>query len=471
MKDFLDDDFLLQNDPAKVLFHEYAEKMPIFDYHNHLVPRQIAEDLKFDNLAQIWFDGDHYKWRLMRASGIDEKYITGDSTDYEKYRAWAQTMPYTIGNCLYPWTHMELKNPFGITGRLFGPDTAEEIWHTTRELLKRDDFSACSIIRRMNVRVMCTTDDPTDTLDQHALIRRRRDGFVVLPTFRPDRALGAENPGSWNAYRAKLEGAAGMPIRSFEDFIRALDRRHEFFHGMGARATDHAIVCPFAEEATQDEIERIFARLVKGEALSPQEILRFKTAGLYEVGRMNHRRGWVMQLHLSALRNTNTRQLGLHGPDSGYNSMADFPIAAPLARFLDLLDRTDELPKTVLFTLNGNQNDILATMAGNFQDGKARGKVQFGAAWWFNDQKDGIERHVVSLANMGLLAVSIGMLTDSRSVFSFIRHEYFRRILCNVIGKWIDDGELPRDLEHIGGIVRDICYTNAVRYFGVEGVC
>jgi glucuronate isomerase len=301
------------------------------------------------------------------------------------------------------------------------------------------------------------------------LIRQRHGGFVVVPTFRPDKALDVESPEAWNAYRVKLEAAAGMRIRSFEDFVRALDARHEFFHSLGARATDHAIVFPFAEECSKDEIETIFGRLTRNEALSQQETLQFKTAGLYEVGRMNHRRGWVMQLHMSALRNNNTRQFKLHGPDSGYNSMTDVAIAAPLARFLDLLDRTDELPKTVLFSLNQNHNDILAAMAGNFMDGRIRGKVQFGAAWWFNDQKDGIERHLASAANMGLLAVFIGMLTDSRSVFSFIRHEYFRRIVCNLIGRWIDEGELPRDFPHIGGIVQDICYTNAVRFFSLDG--
>jgi glucuronate isomerase len=470
VKSYLNDDFLLRNGPAKILFHEYAEKMPIFDYHNHLVPRQIAEDRKFENLAQIWFDGDHYKWRLMRAFGIDERCITGDSTDYEKFEAWAKTVPYTVGNVMYPWTHMELRNPFGIDDRLFGPDTAAEIWKITGELLKRDDFSVCSIIRRMNVRVMCTTDDPVDTLEQHALIRKRQDAFVVVPTFRPDKALDVEDPKGWNAYREKLGTAAGVRIDSFEAFVRALDKRHEFFHGMGARATDHALAFPFAEEATRDELERSFKRLLRGEAVTDREALQIRTAGLYEVGRMNRKRGWVMQLHLCAQRNNNTRALAAHGPDSGYNSMGDTAIAAPLARFLDLLDRTDELPRTVLFTLNQNQNDVVAAMAGNFNDGKTRGKVQFGAAWWFNDQKDGIERHLVSIANMGMLAVFIGMLTDSRSVFSFIRHEYFRRVMCNTIGRWIDEGELPRDLEHIGGIVRDICYTNAVRYFAIEGV-
>ncbi len=468
MNHFLDENYLLRNEPARILYHEYAARMPIFDYHNHLIPRQIAEDAKFENIARIWFDGDHYKWRLMRALGVDERYVTGDASDYEKYLAWADTVPYTIGNVLYSWTHMELKNPFGITGKLFGPDTAGEIWNTTGELLKQDDFSVCSIIRRMNVKVMCTTDDPVDSLDQHALIRERYSDFRVVPTFRPDRALDVENPEAWNAYRAKLEEAAGMQVDSFESFISALDVRHEFFHGMGARATDHAIVFPYAEEATSDELEEIFRKLIRMESLSPQEVLRFKTAGLAAVGRMNHRRGWVMQLHLGALRNTNTRQFMLHGPDSGYNSMADYAIAAPLARFLDLLDRTDELPRTVLFTLNQNQNDILAAMTGNFLDGRIRGKVQFGAAWWFNDQKDGIERHLVSVANMGMMALFIGMLTDSRSVFSFIRHEYFRRIICNLIGGWIEDGDVPRDLPHIGGIIQDICYTNALKFFGME---
>jgi glucuronate isomerase len=469
MKEFLHEDFLLQNKPARVLFHDYAEKMPIFDYHDHLIPRQIAEDTRFENLAQIWFAGDHYKWRLMRAFGIDEKYITGDSTDYEKYEAWAKTVPYTIGNCMYQWTHMELKNPFGITGKLFGPDTAPEIWDKTTELLKSDEYSVCSMIRRMNVKVMCTTDDPVDSLDQHALIRERYTDFTVVPTFRPDKALEVENPVLWNAYREKLEKAAGMSIASFRELTAALEKRHEFFHSKGARATDHAIVFPFAEEYTEAELEKIFRKLTGNEELTEKETLQFKTACLYEIGRMNHKRGWVMQIHMSAQRDNNTRQFKIHGPNSGYNSMSDYMVAAPLARFLDMLDKSDELPRTVLFTLNQNQNDILAAMCGNFMDGKIRGKVQFGAAWWFNDQKDGIERHLVSLANMGMMSVFIGMLTDSLSVFSFIRHEYFRRIICNLIGTWIKNGELPHDMAHIGGIVQDICYTNAKNFFTVEG--
>ena len=468
MENFLNDDFLLQNEPAKILFHEYAEKMPIFDYHNHLIPQQIAEDTKFENLSQIWFDGDHYKWRLMRALGIDEKYITGDASDYEKYEAWAKTVPYAIGNCFYHWTHMELKNPFGITDKIFGPDTAPEIWETTKRMLQQDDFSVCSIIRRMNVKVMCTTDDPVDSLEWHTKIRDRHTDFVVVPTFRPDKALAVESPDGWNAYRRKLEDAAEMKIGSFEAFIEALDRRHEFFHSVGSRASDHALLFPFAERCSGAEAEAIFSKLLKNESLSDRENLQFKTATLSEVGRMNHRRGCVMQLHMCAMRNTNTRRFKELGPDSGFNSMGDYAVAEPLARFLDLLDQTDELPKTVLYTLNQNQNDILAAMTGNFMDSKTRGKVQFGAPWWFNDQKDGIERHLASIANMGLMSVYIGMLTDSRWVFSFIRHEYYRRIICNVIGKWIADGELPRDMPHIGGIVQDICYNNAENYFGIK---
>lgn len=468
MKTFLDEDFLLQNEPARVLYHDYAKGMPIFDYHNHLSPRQIAEDIKFENLGKVWLDRDHYKWRLMRALGIDETYITGESTDREKYNAWARTVPYTMGNCVYTWTHMELKKFFGITGKLFGPDTADEIWETAAEHFKKDEMSVCNIIRGMNVKVLCTTDDPVDSLDQHELIKKRHRGFTVVPTFRPDRALDVENPEAWKAYLAKLEAAAGTTIQSFEEFIGALEKRHAFFHSAGARATDHAIVVPFAEESSRDEREKIFAKLLRNEALSEKEVLQFKTAVLYEVGRMNHKRGWVMQLHMSALRNTNSRKFKVHGPDSGFNSMADLPVAIPLARFLDLLDRTDELPKTVLFTLNQNQNDILAAMAGNFNDGRIRGKIQFGAAWWFNDQKDGIEKHFVSIANMGTMATFIGMLTDAAGVFAFVRHEYFRRIVCNVIGTWIEQGELPRDYPHIGGIVRDISYNNAMNYFGVE---
>jgi glucuronate isomerase len=470
MERFITEDFLLINEAGRLLYHEYAADMPIFDYHNHLVPRQIAEDVKFENIARIWLQGDHYKWRVMRALGIEEKYITGDADDYRKYLAWAGTVPYTIGNVLYHWTHMELKNPFGIDDRLFGPDTAEEIWNITGDLLKRDDFSVCGMIRRMNVKVMCTTDDPIDSLEHHERIRGLYSDFRVVPTFRPDQALEVENPEAWNVYRKKLGDASDLQVDSFSAFIAALDRRHEFFHSMGGRATDHAIVTPFAEEASLDELEKIFRKLTTKKSLSPREELQFKTAALCEVGRMNHRRGWVMQLHMSAQRNNNSRQFRLLGPNSGYNSMADHPVASPLARILDMLDRTDELPKTVLFSLNGNQNDVLATMAGNFMDGHTVGKVQLGAAWWFNDQKDGIEKHLVSIANMGTIATFIGMLTDSVSVFSFIRHEYFRRIICNLIGRWIEDGELPRDLKLIGGIVQDICYNNARRFFAVEGV-
>ncbi len=469
MKSFLTESFLINNEAGRVLYHEYAKDMPIFDYHNHLVPRQIAEDMKFENLTKIWFDGDHYKFRLMRALGIDEKYITGSASDYEKYQAWAKTVPYAIGNCMYHWTHMELQNPFGIQDRLFGPDTEKGIWDETEKLLRKDEFSVCSIIEKMNVKVMCTTDDPVDSLEHHVKIRSSGRGFKVVPTFRPDKALDAANPKDWNAYRQKLEAASGISVTSFESFIAALDNRHAYFHSHGGRATDHALVFPFAEECSKDALEGIFKSLLAGETLCETDLLRFKTAALAEVGRMNKRRGWVMQLHMCAQRNNNTRKFKVHGPESGFNSIGDQNISVPLAKFLDILDRTDELPKTVLFSLNQNHNDVLATMAGNFQDQPVRGKMQFGAAWWFNDQKDGMERHIVSLANMGMLSLFIGMLTDSRSVFSFIRHEYFRRILCNMLGKWIEEGELPRDYAHIGSITKDICYNNAVEYFDLEG--
>lgn len=469
MKSFLTENFLINNEAGRVLYHDYAKGMPIFDYHNHLVPRQIAGNMKFENLTKIWFDGDHYKFRLMRALGIDEKFITGNASDYEKYSAWAKTVPYTIGNCMYHWTHMELQNPFGIDDRLFTPQTAKGIWDETEVLLKKDEFSVCSIIERMNVKVMCTTDDPIDSLEYHRSIRASGRSFKVVPTFRPDKAMDVAIFADWNAYRQKLEKASGIAINSFESFIRALDVRHAYFHEQGARATDHALVFPFAEECSKDEVEKIFSTLFRGETLSDLDILRFKTAVLAEVGRMNKRRGWVMQLHMCAQRNNNTRKFKIHGPESGFNSIGDQTISVPLARFLDILDRSDELPKTVLFSLNQNHNDVLATMTGNFQDQPIRGKMQFGAAWWFNDQKDGMERHMISLANMGMLSLFIGMLTDSRSVFSFIRHEYFRRIMCNLLGKWIEEGELPRDYKHIGSIVQDICYNNAVSYFDLEG--
>ncbi len=469
MNAFMSEDFLLQTETAGILYHDFAAGMPIFDYHCHLPVSEIAEDKTFENLTQIWLKGDHYKWRAMRANGIEERFITGDATDYEKFEAWAATVPKTLRNPLYHWTHLELKRYFGISGKLLNPDTAKEFYDTCSEKLQTKGFSARGILKRMNVRVVCTTDDPVDSLEHHSRIRRDRAFSIkVLPAFRPDKALGVESPEEFNRWVGQLEAVAGIPVTDFFSFLEAIKRRHDFFHEAGCRISDHGIEHPYAEDYSSKDIRRIFARVRQGKRPERHEVLQYKSAVMIELARMDAEKGWTQQFHLGALRNVNTRAMQLLGPDTGYDSIGDFEMARGLAKFLDTLDKESKLAKTILCVINPGDNELVASMIGNFQDGSIRGKMQFGAAWWFNDQKDGIERQINALSNMGLLSCFVGMLTDSRSFLSYPRHEYFRRVLCNVLGTDVENGEMPDDVELIGNMVKDICFRNAVSYFGID---
>jgi len=469
MKKFLDDNFLLESRTAEILYHDYAENMPIFDYHCHLPPEQIAKNTYFKNLTKIWLYGDHYKWRAMRTAGIDEKFITGNGSDIEKFRAWSETVPSTIGNPLYHWTHLELKNPFGICGKLLNPGTADEIYEECGSMLNTEEFRARSIMKKFEVRAVCTTDDPVDNLEHHMQISADETFDIkVLPTFRPDKALAIDTGENFLSYLVQLSTAAGLEIVDLDSLMEALDKRHLYFHEKGCRLSDHALVLPEYAEGTKEEADRILKKALNREGLREKEATVFRTIVLTELGRMNAKRGWVMQLHLGALRNNNTRMFRKLGPDTGFDTITDGETARPLARFLDGLDITGELPKTIIYNLNPVDNDLLATMTGCFQDGSVAGKIQFGSGWWFNDQKVGMIRQMTSLANMGLLSRFVGMLTDSRSFLSYPRHEYFRRILANLIGSWVENGEAPEDWDLLGGMIKDICFNNAADYFGID---
>jgi glucuronate isomerase len=469
MKAFMSEDFLLQTKTARRLYHDFAEGMPIFDYHCHLPVSEIAEDKNFKNLTQIWLKGDHYKWRAMRAAGMEERFITGDAADDEKFEAWAATVPKTLCNPLYHWTHLELKRYFGISGKLLNPVTAIEIYDMCSGMLQAEGLSARGILKRMNVRVVCTTDDPVDSLEHHRRIREDRAFSIkVLPAFRPDKALGVESPEAFNRWVGQLEAAAGVHVTDFDSFLEAIGKRHDFFHEAGCRISDHGVEYPYAEDYSSKEIGRIFERVRQGKKPERHEVLQYKSAVMIELARMDAEKGWTQQFHFGALRNVNTRAMQLLGPDTGYDSIGDFKMAGCLAKFLDALDKENKLAKTILYVINPRDNELIASMIGNFQDGSIRGKMQFGAAWWFNDQKDGIERQINALSTMGLLSCFVGMLTDSRSFLSYPRHEYFRRMLCNVLGTDVENGEMPDDIELIGNMVKDICFRNAVSYFGID---
>ncbi|MGW8311619.1 MAG: glucuronate isomerase [Desulfuromonadales bacterium] len=466
MQSFLTEDFLLQTETARRLYHDYAKDQPIFDYHCHLPVAEIASNRNFQNLTQIWLYGDHYKWRAMRANGVDEKYITGSAADDEKFRAWAATVPKTLRNPLYHWTHLELKRPFGIDGILLNSETADSIYEQCNQLLGTAEFSTCGLLKQMQVKVVCTTDDPVDSLEYHQLIAS--GDFCparVLPAFRPDKAMAVEDPVSYNSYLAQLEQAADCHIATYHDLLEALQQRHAYFHQNGCRLSDHGLEQPYAEEFTGQEVEQIFARVRSGKKVDQRQVHQLKTAILLELARMDAKKNWTQQFHFGALRNTNEAALRKLGPDTGYDSIGDFELGRPLARMLNQLASEGNLAKTILYNLNPRDNELLATMAGNYQDGSVPGKIQFGAAWWFNDQKDGMERQINALSNMGLLSRFVGMLTDSRSFLSYPRHEYFRRILCELFGRDIENGELPNDLELIGNTIVDICYNNARDYF------
>jgi glucuronate isomerase len=468
MADFLNEDFLLSSETARELFHSYAKEAPIFDYHCHHPPQEFAENKSFKNLAEIWLKGDHYKWRVMRAAGIDERCITGGASDEEKFQAWARTVPKTIGNPIFPWTHLELKRYFGIGGTMLSPATAGAIWKKATDLLAKPDFKPRAIMEKFKVKLVCTTDDPADDLAWHKQVAA--DSSIktkMLPAYRPDKAMAADNAASYNAYLDTLGRAAGMEIRTYRDLIDALDKRHAYFHENGSRLTDHALLVPFAEFAADSQLEAAFAKIRAGQNPSPDEANAIRTGVLREIARMNSKRGWTMQLHIAALRDNNSRMFKTLGPNTGYDAIYDAPIVAALSKFFDHLESSRELPRTVLYSLNENDNAALAALAGCFQDGSVPGKIQLGSAWWFNDQRDGMEAQIKTLANIGVLSYFVGMLTDSRSYMSYPRHEYFRRILCNIIGGWVEDGEAPKDMKLLGGMVEDICYNNAKNYFAM----
>jgi glucuronate isomerase len=473
-KPLLHEDFLLESETARRLYHEYASGLPILDYHCHLPVQEIAENRRFENLSRIWLAGDHYKWRAMRALGVPERLITGPSGDREKFDAWAAAVPFTVRNPLYHWTHMELKDPFGIADRLLGPDTAQGIWERCNELLATEAFRARGLMEHFQVRVVCTTDDPTNDLAHHRLLaeawRRGEFAVKVLPAFRPDKAMAVESPEAFNRWIGSLEEAAGAEIRNYRGFLEALRARHRYFHQMGCRLSDHGLEQPYAEPYTEAQVAAAFRKLRAGRELSLPEALRFKSAVLHELAVLDAEASWTQQLHLGALRNVCTRMLGALGPDTGFDAMGDVELGRPLVRFLDRLDQEGRLARTILYALNPRDNEMIATIAGCFQDSSVRGKMQFGAAWWFNDQLEGMGRQLEALSHIGLLSTFVGMLTDSRSFLSYPRHDYFRRLLCGILGAEVEAGRLPADLPHLGGIVRDVGWNNAARYFQIEGI-
>ena len=464
-KCFNDENFLLQSAAAERLYHDHAAKMPIIDYHCHLSPEYVASDHQFRSLAEIWLDGDHYKWRAMRTNGVAERYCTGDASDWEKFEKWAETVPYTMRNPLYHWTHLELKTAFGVD-KLLNPSSAREIYDHCSALLQQPEYSARGLMRRYNVEVVCTTDDPIDSLEHH--IKCREDGFEckVLPTWRPDKAMAVESPSAFKTYIDRLAEVSGVEIRSFQTLLDALQVRHRFFESVGCRLSDHGIEEFYAEDYTTSEIETIFAKVYGGEELSDTEIRKYKSAMLVEFGVMDYESGWTQQFHFGPIRNNNSRMMAAVGVDTGFDSMGDLNQAKNMAKFLDRLDVQGKLTKTILYNINPRDNEMVATMIENFQDGVTPGKIQFGSGWWFLDQKDGMERQMNTLSLLGLLSRFVGMLTDSRSFLSYPRHEYFRRTLCNLIGNDIEQGLLPAsEMEFLGQMVENISYNNAKAYF------
>jgi glucuronate isomerase len=465
MKNFLDDDFLLESKTAQKLYHDYASAMPIIDYHCHLPPDEIAGDKQFANITRIWLNGDHYKWRAMRANGVDEAFVTGDKSDREKFQKWAETVPYTLRNPLYHWTHLELQRYFGITDILF-PETAGKIYDECSEKLQSPEYSVRNLLKKFKVEVVGTTDDPLDNLAHHQKIKQDNFCVKVLPSFRPDKAMNPDNIEALNAYIDQLADVEGVKITTLDDYLHALKNRHDYFAANGSKLSDHGLDHIYAADYTDDEIVTIFKKIRSSETLTTDENVKFRSALLHQFALWDHEKGWVQQYHVGALRNNNTRGLATLGPDTGWDSIGDFTHGKALSRFLDRLDTDNKLAKTIIYNSNPVNNALFAAMTGNFNDGSVAGKIQFGSGWWFMDQKQGMIDQLNALSNIGLLSRLVGMLTDSRSFMSFPRHEYFRRILCNLLATDIENGELPNDLEWTGKIIQDICYNNAREYFG-----
>ncbi len=468
IKNFINDNFLLENSVAEELYHRYAEPLPILDYHNHLSPKMIAEDHRFSSLTEIWLSDDHYKWRAMRANGVAERYCTGkDTSDWEKFEAWAATMPKTLRNPLYHWTHMELRRPFGIDV-LLDSRMGREIYDKAGQLLSQPGFSTLGLLEKFKVAVVCTTDDPVDSLEHHEWLALKKDPATrVYPTWRPDKALAVEDPKAWNDWVGQLETVSDIAVGSLNSFLEALEKRHGFFHDQGCRSSDHGLECAHSEPFTDQEASTAFNRLRSGGGLEPDKALDLKSYLLYHLALLDHSRGWVQQFHLGALRDNSSRLRTQAGLNIGADSIGDFPQAQTLSRFLDRLDSSNQLAKTILFNLNPADNEVFAAMCGNFQDGSTPGKVQWGPAWWFLDQKDGMEAHLRVLSNLGLLSRFVGMTTDSRSFLSFSRHDYFRRLVCNLLGQDVEKGLVPDDRELLGKLAQDTCFFNAVDYFNV----
>ncbi len=459
---FITDNFLLHSQTARTLYHEFAKPMPIIDYHCHLPPDEIAQNKQFKNMTEIWLKGDHYKWRAMRTLGVNEKYITGNADDREKFRRWAECVPYTMRNPLYHWSHLELRNPFGINELLTG-DNADAVYDECNEKLKY--FTTQELLKHNNVKVVCTTDDPCDSLEHHEAIRKNPFGVKILPAYRPDVAMGIDNDDAFRAYVRRLESVVNQSISTYDDYLAALKNRHDFFDAMGCQISDHGLETIYAANYTEGGIRKIFSKVISGKKATEKEILEFKSAMLYKFAVWDWEKGWTQQFHLGALRNNNSRFLRELGKDIGVDSIGDFSVAVAMSRFFDRLDGENKLAKTIIYNLNPAYNEVFATMIGNFQDGSVRGKMQWGSGWWFLDQKDGMTKQLNTLSNMGVLSCFVGMLTDSRSFLSFPRHEYFRRLLCNLFGEDVQNGELPDDIDWLGKLVQDICYNNAQNYF------
>lgn len=462
MKQFLSEDFLLQTETARRLYFDYAKDMPVIDYHNHLPPDEIAVNKTFANMTEIWLKGDHYKWRAMRANGVAEDLITGNADDFTKFRVWAETVPYTLRNPLYHWSAMELNNPFGIRETL-NRDNAAKVYEACNAQLPQ--YSTRNLLHHFKVKALCTTDDPSDSLEHHIALRKEGFDVKVLPTFRPDKAMATEDPAVFKAYMEKLGAAAGINIKSYATLLDALKNRHDYFHAAGGRLSDHGLNYFVYSDFTDAALEQAFADVMAGKQLEDKDAVMFKSATLHFICQCNHEKGWVQQFHVGAIRNNNSRLLTKLGADAGVDSIGDWSMAAAMSRFFDRLDKDDRLAKSVVYNLNPSFNEVFATMVGNFQDGSVAGKMQFGSGWWFMDQKDGMEKQMNALSNMGLISRFVGMLTDSRSFLSYSRHEYFRRILCNLFGNDAENGELPADIPWLGKTVQNICYNNAQAYF------